>query len=137
MFYTRLKCLSSTWWLAAIMTSLGGRAMESLDRQSRVLPDASDEVETPASPHSDSQLPPGYSTTRPFNTQMLDKPASAVNIPDGYLHDQALPPMRPDSFEPATLAAADPETFDIFLDNFPDVNFSCAASDQLFWDMEI
>ncbi|KAL2844884.1 hypothetical protein BJX68DRAFT_242529 [Aspergillus pseudodeflectus] len=136
-FYTRLKCLSSTWWLAAIMTSLGGRAMESLDRQSRVLPDASDEVETPASPRSDSQLPPGYSTTRPLNTQMLDKPASAANIPDGYLHDQALPPMRPDSFELATLAAADPETFDIFLDNFPDVNFSCAASDQLFWDMEI
>jgi hypothetical protein len=118
------------------MTNLGGRAMESLDRQFRVLPNASNGIAMPVSPVSDGRVPPDYSITHLSSPQMLENPANTPNSFDRYPHEEGVPPVRLDSFEPSILTASDPESFDLFLDNFPDVNFSCAASDQLFWDFE-
>ncbi|KAJ0419142.1 hypothetical protein BJY00DRAFT_314213 [Aspergillus carlsbadensis] len=136
MFFTRLQSLSSTWWLAAIMTSLGGRAMESLGRQYKIsYNNASEEIGVPASSRCQSQLPPGHWTTRPSNSLMLDNPTDTGDIPNRYPHEQGGPLAGLDPFEHSAFAPADAESFDLFLDNFPDVNFSCSASDQLFWDM--
>jgi hypothetical protein len=97
---------------------------------------ASSESAMPVAPVPDGRVPPDHSITRPSDLQMLKDPANTVNIYDRYPREEGVPPVRLDPFEPSILTAADPESFDLFLDNFPDVNFSCAASDQLFWDLE-
>jgi hypothetical protein len=97
------------------------------------LSNASNDIGMPLSSVPDERVPPDHPITRPSDLQMLKNPANNLNIYDRYPHEEGVP-VRLDALEPSVLTAADPESFDLFLDNFPDVNFSCAASDQLFWD---
>ncbi|KAL2869608.1 fungal specific transcription factor domain-containing protein [Aspergillus lucknowensis] len=137
-FHECLKMFSGTWWKAAIMTRLGKQALDNLDRgllstRSR---GAIFDRDSPPLCESSRTWTPDIANTEPTGLEdpQTSTHSSRISMADEDLMAPLVNSDFDDLHDSSFLATANPESFDAFLDNFPDVNFPC-STDQCIWNI--
>lgn len=150
LFFQCLRTLDSTWWSAAIMTRLGNRVLNDTQHernQERSTASELDQIRSSSQGMSTNSfsrkaLPDVHrlSQSGVGRTQLLEENEGTYMNVDSVDHRQIgsdLSTNFHDLLDSPNMMSGNIEDFDLFFDNFPDINFPRSYGDQFFLDFDV
>lgn len=144
--YQCLQTLDLTWWSASIMVRLGNRVLDDTQRERHLqrsigqIRSNSQDMQTHSTSH---QAIPGVhqlsnsGVSRMQSVKRSEGASMNMEFADHHQIGSDLSTNPLDFLDRPDMMSGNIEDFDVFFDNFPDINFPRPASDQLFLDLEI
>ncbi|KAE8385745.1 hypothetical protein BDV23DRAFT_164476 [Aspergillus alliaceus] len=138
-FYECLTAFRKTWWLAAVMMKLGRQGLDGM--QQRLAQEQSDRsVYHTAWSNAESAAQPPLVSQGASETDGTTSIYSggSQNIQESYSdRNTSYPSDFGNSLGNPALPSTGEDFFDVFLENFADVNFPTVSGDQFFWDSNL
>ncbi|KAJ5921142.1 Transcription factor [Penicillium verhagenii] len=134
LFYQCLRILSSTWWSAAIMTCLGNRVLNDSLRGKNPERSTGSEMDQIRS-NSQDMITPSFGGTQALE----ESEGTYMNVAtiDQRQIGSDLATNFDDFVDNSDIISGNIEDFDLFFDNFLDINFPRSSGDQFFLDFDM